>query len=392
MSGGVDSAVCAALLVKAGFDVTGVYMKNWADNFGVSSRCPWEADVEDVKKVAEHLGIPWKVYNFEKEYKERILDYFFAEYKAGRTPNPDILCNNLIKFDLFAGRAFQDGASYIATGHYARRQSTDGFSWESTGELQLRTAIDGNKDQGYFLHRLSLQQLQRAIFPLGNFYKPEIRILAREFNLPNAEKKDSQGICFIGDIDVRDFIREHLQTNPGIVVDVDSGKVIGKHEGLWFYTIGQRHGIGISSAEEPYFVVGKKNESNELLVGMGHEHPLLRTEKVNVTNLHHIGSEFDDGQEVLVSLRYREKPLEAVLQITDPNNAVLVSQYSKKFWAPAAGQGALLYRKENLDIFLQTAETLSKKPSGADLYKYFTGGETRDGIRNIQILGGGTII
>lgn len=388
LSGGVDSAVAAALLVKAGYNVTGVYMKNWADNFGVSANCPWEQDVEDVRKVAETLGIPWKVYNFEKEYKERILDYFFAEYNAGRTPNPDILCNNLVKFDLFAQRAFSEGASHVATGHYARRQSLQGFPWEKQGELGLFTALDPLKDQCYFLQRLSSTQLEHALFPLGNFYKSEIRTLAQHFNLPNAAKKDSQGICFIGDIDVRDFIRQHLSTKPGNIIEYESGRVVGKHEGLWFYTIGQRQGIGVSSSDQPYFVVEKRQQTNELVIAKGHENSLLRKNIVNVTQLHVISGQFKEGQEVLVSLRYREVPIKAKLENILDDSAQLVSQNDRGFWAPAAGQGALAYMNESIDKLSEKAAVL-ENPSV--LYKTFMGSETRAMVRELQILGGGLI-
>lgn len=388
LSGGVDSSVTAALLTKAGYEVTAVYMKNWADNFGIDADCPWEQDLEDVRKVAEHLEIPWKVYNFEKEYKERILDYFFSEYKAGRTPNPDILCNNLVKFDLFAARAFAEGASHIATGHYTRRRNSEGFPWETSGELGLFTALDPAKDQGYFLQRLSKTQLERALFPLGNFYKSEVRVLAQHFQLPNADKKDSQGICFIGDIDVRDFIREHLHTNPGDIIDDQTGQKLGKHQGLWFYTIGQRQGIGISSAQEPYFVVEKKAETNDLIIAKGHNNPKLLKEKIQLVNLHKISGRFQEGQEVLVSLRYREKPLRAVLQNVTDETAELVSQQDRKFWAPAAGQGALLYENANVEI-LSEKSTLGLSPEV--LYQNFTSSETKREERSIEILGGGTV-
>jgi len=389
LSGGVDSAVAAALLVKAGFEVTGVYMKNWANDQGISENCPWEKDVEDVRLVAEHLGIPWKVYNFEREYKERILDYFFAEYKAGRTPNPDILCNNLVKFDLFAQRAFSEGASHIATGHYARRESQQGFMWEKQGKLGLYTAVDSSKDQGYFLQRLSSAQLEKALFPLGNYYKSEVRVMAKDLGLPNAAKKDSQGICFIGDVDVHDFIRKHLSVKSGDIIEQETGKKVGKHDGLWFYTIGQRHGIGVSSTGEPYFVVEKRIETNELLIAKGHNNPLLQHAKIQVAQLHAISEPFYEGEEVMVSLRYREKPTQAKIENIVNGTATLVSQETRKFWAPAAGQGTLLYQGESE---CKLSEIVEKTSKISDRYRYSTDSETRTEIRRVEILGGGVVL
>ncbi|WKZ24242.1 MAG: tRNA 2-thiouridine(34) synthase MnmA [Candidatus Dojkabacteria bacterium] len=388
LSGGVDSAVAAALLVHAGYPVVGVYMKNWADNFGVSARCPWEEEVADVEKVATHLGIPWKVYNFEKEYKARVLDYFFSEYKAGRTPNPDIFCNNLIKFDSFAQRAREEGAAYIATGHYARRRSMSEFPWEASGTLGLFTALDATKDQGYFLQRISAEQLQRATFPLGNYYKKEVRILAQHFGLPNATKKDSQGICFVGDIDVRDFIREHLDTNPGDIVDIQSGDVVGRHQGLWFYTIGQRQGIGVSSTDAPYFVVKKEPSSNQLYIAQGHDNAHLLKENIAVAQLHSISEQFYEGQEVMVALRYRERPYRATITNFVNDRAMVVSQDSRMFWAPAEGQGVMICEGEKEDKYAEKTQVSS---SASDLYKYFTGNETRTEIREVEILGGGIV-
>lgn len=388
LSGGVDSAVAAALLKRQGYEVIGVYMKNWADDFGISAHCPWEKDVEDVEKIANHLKIEWKVYNFEKEYKGRILDYFFSEYQKGRTPNPDILCNNLIKFDLFAQRAFTEGATHIATGHYARRQSTQGFPWEKQEELGLFTALDPQKDQCYFLQRLTQGQLERALFPLGGFYKQEVRAMALDFELPNAQKKDSQGICFIGDIDVRDFIRQHLHNNPGSIVDSQTGKVVGEHQGLWFYTIGQRQGIGVSSPDIPYYVVEKRSSTNELIIAKGRENPLLRKAKIQLGALHSITGQFYEGQLVQAALRYREYPSDAKMETVGNESGVVVSQAERQFWAPALGQGVLLYKYENEK---KLSEKRQLQLNIGDLYNYFTNGGTNSAIRYQQILGAGII-
>jgi len=385
LSGGVDSAVTAALLVEAGYDVTGVFMRNWLPEDG--GDCPWEQDAQDGKDVCEVLGIEWKVYKFEKEYKERVLDYFFEEYRNGRTPNPDILCNNLIKFDLFANRAFSEGAEYIATGHYARRRSNDGFNWEQKGDLDMFTALDPNKDQTYFLQRLSKGQLSRALFPLGNYYKEEVRMLAHHFDLPNADKKDSQGICFIGDLDVHDFIKEHLSTKPGNIIDVDSGEVVGKHQGLWFYTIGQRRGIQISSPSAPYFVVDKDLNSNELLIGKGRDHKLLIRSKIKIENISLLTAD-KPPEKVGVSIRYRENPIGAKLAEIEHGVFEIESMDNKKFWAPASGQGVLLYDFKDLG---KIAENRVKYDENNAEKAGFMTGETFSNVRNAKILGSGVI-
>ncbi len=389
MSGGVDSAVVAALLVEQGYEVTAVYMKNWSENFGLGDTCPWEKDVEDVRNVSEHLGIPWKVYNFEKEYKARILDYFFSEYKAGRTPNPDIMCNNLVKFDLFAERAFAEGATHIATGHYARRQSQEHFAWENSGDLGLFTALDATKDQVYFLQRISQQQLARAVFPLGSLFKSEVRVLAKHFNLPNAEKKDSQGICFIGDIDVRDFIRQTLQTKPGDIIDVDTNSIVGKHEGLWFYTPGQRHGIRVSSATAPYFVVGKDSENNNLLIGKGRNHPMLNKVSITIDNVSSlIGADISKITDVWASVRYREKPIAVNIEKITEHRYVLSNMATEKnFWAPAVGQGVLLYTNAQ-ELWDQVSE---KYTGDVSTLLDIINGKIRRTARRVQVLGGGII-
>lgn len=381
MSGGVDSATVAALLLEKGYDVTGIYMKNWSDEFGIDNNCPWEEDVADVEKIAKHLNIPWGVYNFEREYRVRVLDYFYREYKAARTPNPDILCNNTIKFDLFLTKAREEGAKFIATGHYARIAREEIiFPWESAHSFGLYTAQDDQKDQGYFLQRVSNEQLAFATFPLGNLYKSEVRILAEHFNLPVATKKDSQGICFIGDIDVKEFLRKELHTKDGEVRDIDTGEVVGKHSGLWFYTIGQRHGIGIGGLDKGYYVARKEESTNILYVCLGREHPALVKKEVTIQDLV-LREEVLNSQEVWASLRYRETPQKVNITFTD-KTAILAFQDGHA-WAPAPGQSAML---------LSGKVNQSLREKQQDIKEILSKTVVDFSDRNVKIFGGGVLI
>lgn len=264
MSGGVDSSVAAALLLEQGYDVIGVFMKNWEekDENGV---CTSETDYNDVIAVAQKLGIPYYSVNFTKEYWDRVFTYFLEEYKLGRTPNPDVMCNKEIKFKAFLDYALKLGADYVATGHYAKVIHSD------KGSILLR-GIDNNKDQSYFLSELSSEQLEKVMFPLGDYTKPEIRELAKKYDLATANKKDSTGICFIGERNFNEFLSKYLPAKPGNIVDVN-GKIVGKHNGLMYYTIGQRKGIGIGNTKEgtgaPWFVAKKNIKTNELIVSQG---------------------------------------------------------------------------------------------------------------------------
>src|SRR3982751_1435241 len=243
MSGGVDSSVTAALLKEQGYDVTGVYMKNWSQDLP-GMVCPWKEDYQDAKRVAVQLGIPFKMYDFEKEYRHFVVEYMLDEYKAGRTPNPDIMCNQEVKFKLFLNAALEDGADMIATGHYAR--SVDG---------QLLTGVDGNKDQSYFLYRVTSDALSKSLMPIGEYQKPQIREMAKKLGLATAEKKDSQGICFVGKVGIKEFLEQFVTTEPGDIIE-QNGVKIGQHDGALFYTIGQRHGLDVGGGL-PYYVVGK---------------------------------------------------------------------------------------------------------------------------------------
>lgn len=253
MSGGVDSSVTAALLVEQGYDVTGVYMKNWTQDLP-GMKCPWADDLADAKRVAVQLGIDFKVFDFETEYREKVVQYMIDEYKLGRTPNPDIMCNQEVKFKLFLDTALEDGADMIATGHYARTQN---------GEL-LR-AKDEGKDQTYFLYRVSSPALSKTLFPLGDYLKSEVRDMAKQRGLWTSDKKESMGVCFVGNVGMREFLSQYVEATPGDIVEKESGKVLGNHDGAIYYTLGQRHGLDLGGGL-PYYVVGKDMAKNEVYV------------------------------------------------------------------------------------------------------------------------------
>lgn len=253
MSGGVDSAVSAYLLREAGHEVTGVYMKNWSKNLP-GMKCPWAEDLADAKRTAVRLGIDFKVFDFETEYKQKVVDYMLAEYQKGNTPNPDIMCNQEIKFKLFAETAFEQGAEMIATGHYAQ---TDGKN--------LLKAADENKDQTYFLYRISEEVIPKTIFPVGGMTKPEVKKLAEEVGLTVAHKPESMGVCFVGEANMKDFLGEFIETKPGEIRELESDKVLGMHDGAIFYTLGQRHGLGLKTGL-PYYVVKKDMDKNIVYV------------------------------------------------------------------------------------------------------------------------------
>ena len=263
MSGGVDSAVSALLLKEQGFDVECIFMKNWEED---SPYCTAEQDYNDALLACNHLGLQLKTVNFSKEYKEKVFDLFLKEYAAGRTPNPDTLCNKEIKFKAFLNYALKLGASHIATGHYARLDI-------SNGSFQLRKGIDGNKDQSYFLFMLNQQQLGKTIFPIGEMTKKDVRNLAKEKGLPNHDRKDSTGVCFIGERNFTEFLHQYFKSDPGNMA-TKGGKTVGKHDGLMFYTLGQRQGLGIggghSEKEEPWYVVDKNLKKNKLIVAQVH--------------------------------------------------------------------------------------------------------------------------
>ncbi|MCY0887482.1 MAG: tRNA 2-thiouridine(34) synthase MnmA [Alicyclobacillaceae bacterium] len=270
MSGGVDSSVTALLLKQAGYDVVGIFMKNWddTDEFG---HCTATEDYEDVARVCEQIGIPYYAVNFERAYMDRVFKHFLEEYRAGRTPNPDVLCNREIKFKELLDRALELGADYLATGHYAQVQSTE-------AGIRLLRSLDTNKDQTYFLHMLDQRPLRHALFPIGHLTKSEVRAIAAEHQLQTAQKKDSTGICFIGEKNFKQFLSEYLRAEPGAIRSIE-GTYLGQHDGLMYYTLGQRHGLGIGGQKsgllEPWFVADKVLETNELVVVQGFHHKAL---------------------------------------------------------------------------------------------------------------------
>jgi len=332
LSGGVDSAVSVALLKEQGYQVTGVYMKNWSgDDYGIQSECPWEEDQKDAEAVCKTLGIEFRSFNFEKQYRDKVVEYFFAEYEKGRTPNPDVMCNKEIKFKLFLDKAREEGADYIATGHYARHI-----------EDKLLKGVDQKKDQTYFLYNLTEEQLAHTFFPVGDLEKPEVRKLAKKFNLPNAEKPDSQGICFIGEINVLKFLMSRIPEKDGGIIDFDSNEKVGTHKGVYFYTIGQREGLHIGGQKIPYFVVDKDVEKNILYVGHGTDHPKMYKSVVELENIHFINpetaSEINIDKPLSAAVRYRQKPQPGKLDI---ENKKFIFEEPQR--AVTSGQSLVIY-------------------------------------------------
>ncbi|HEY4474988.1 MAG TPA: tRNA 2-thiouridine(34) synthase MnmA [Candidatus Paceibacterota bacterium] len=352
MSGGVDSSVAAALLKKQGLDIVGVFMKPWSPNLSTTTlnvvtgsvvdNCPWKEDREDAMRAASVLGIRFETWDFSKEYKKSVTDYMVKEYRAGRTPNPDVMCNKEIKFGLFFDRAMKEGADYIATGHYVRVK-----------QGRLFTAKDKNKDQSYFLWTLKQKQLEKCLFPIGDYIKPEVRKLAKKFGLSNHDKKDSQGVCFIGPLNVKDFLQTKIKTKTGNILHLD-GRILGKHDGIYYYTIGQRHGLNMSIGGGPYYIVSKNVKKNIIYVGSNKN---LLSKKMKLININWINSTDQTGQpvdnrlrksvinrefEVDVRVRYRAELKKAVLkksgelELKTPERAI------------TSGQSAVFYKKGEL--------------------------------------------
>lgn len=376
LSGGVDSSVAAYLLKEQGYEVIGMFMKNWHDDsVTISNECPWLDDSNDAMIVAQHLGIPFQAIDLSKEYKERIVDYMFAEYQAGRTPNPDVLCNREIKFDIFLKAAIKLGADYVATGHYARREEI-----EINGKkvYRLLAGKDPNKDQSYFLCQLTQGQLSKALFPVGELLKPEVREIAKKAGLATAAKKDSQGLCFVGKVHLPDFLQQRLQPKKGKAIVIpetaktysngqsmddlfsltkpyvyqqSEGEVVGEHNGAHFYTIGQRKGLNIGGQPKPLFVIGTDTEHNILYMGMGEDHPGLYRKGLFVPNEdeHWIREDLKlmigESKKYIARIRYRQ-PLEPCTLHKKEEGLYIIFERPQKAITP--GQFAAWYEGDEL--------------------------------------------
>lgn len=340
LSGGVDSAVVAALLVSKGYQVTGAYMVNYEGKTKLGESC-WVPDYRDAVRVAAELGIPMLKFDFTKEYQEKVIDYMFQEYEAGRTPNPDVLCNKFIKFGFWLDKAKELGFDFLATGHYARLKQEKQF-------FRLLQAKDDNKDQTYFLHQLSQEQLGRVMFPIGDYTKPEVRKLAKKFKLPVAEKEESMGICFIGEVPMKDFLMQKIKPTPGNIILSLTGEIIGQHEGLAFYTLGQRH-VGVQGhfkkgETKPLFVVDKKMNTNELIVGY-EDDSLLYKKEITVSEVSWVSGQTPVFPlKCQVRVRHRQELQDCVLQTG--GNSFIQMKFKQPQRAVTPGQFAVFYKED----------------------------------------------
>ena len=382
LSGGVDSSVAAYLLKEQGYDVIGLFMKNWHDDsVTISEECPWLEDSNDALIVAEKLGIPFQTVDLSVEYKERIVDYMFNEYEKGRTPNPDVLCNREIKFDVFLKIALQLGADYVATGHYCRKGSFTSADGKET--FQLLSGIDRNKDQSYFLCQLNQEQLSKTLFPIGELTKPEVRRIAADNELITADKKDSQGLCFIGKVRLPEFLQQKLKPKKGVIVEVEAtldqyreqlpdfrnkedelaffskkpnytikdGKVVGEHQGAHFFTKGQRKGLDVGGTKDPLYVIDTDIKENVIYTGQGKGHPGLYRRTLFVTNaeIHWVRPDMalkvDENMEVMARIRYRQPLQKATLYKIDGG---LYVDFKEKQSAITEGQFVAWYIGDEL--------------------------------------------
>ncbi|MBO0474652.1 tRNA 2-thiouridine(34) synthase MnmA [Enterococcus ureasiticus] len=338
MSGGVDSSVTALLLKEQGYDVVGIFMKNW-DDTDENGVCTATEDYKDVAKVADQIGIPYYSVNFEKEYWDRVFEYFLSEYRLGRTPNPDVMCNKEIKFKAFLDYAMQLGADYVATGHYAQVERKE------DGSVRMLRGVDNNKDQTYFLSQLSQAQLAKTMFPLGGMEKSEVRAIAERADLATAKKKDSTGICFIGEKNFKQFLSNYLPANKGDMVTLD-GEIKGQHDGLMYYTIGQRQGLGIGGgkgSQEPWFVVGKDLATNTLYVGQGFHHERLYATHLDASEIHFtVDTEMPREFECTAKFRYRQDDIPVKVVLTGDGTTAKVI-FSEPVRAITPGQAVVFY-------------------------------------------------
>jgi tRNA-uridine 2-sulfurtransferase len=376
LSGGVDSSVAAYLLKEQGYEVIGMFMKNWHDDsVTISNECPWLDDSNDAMIVAQHLGIPFQAIDLSVEYKSRIVDYMFAEYQRGRTPNPDVLCNREIKFDIFLNAAMKLGADYVATGHYARKAE---FEKNGTTVYQLLGGKDGNKDQSYFLCQLTQEQLSKSLFPVGELLKPEVRAIAKKLELVTADKKDSQGLCFVGKVHLPDFLQQRLQTKKGKVIEIapssakfqngydsddlrklsepfvyamNDGKEIGEHNGAHYYTIGQRRGLNIGGSARPLFVIGTNTDDNVIYMGMGEDHPGLFRRGLFIPNADEhwvrrdLALQTGESRKYKARIRYRQALASCTLYKREEGLYIIFDEPMKSI---TPGQFAAWYNDEEL--------------------------------------------
>jgi tRNA-specific 2-thiouridylase len=375
LSGGVDSSVTAYLLQQQGYEVIGMFMKNWHDDsVTISNECPWLDDSNDAMIVAQHLGIPFQAIDLSAEYKTRIVDYMFREYQQGRTPNPDVLCNREIKFDIFLNTALKLGADYVATGHYARK---DEFQQDGKTIYRLLGGKDPNKDQSYFLCQLTQAQLSRSLFPIGELLKPEVRDIAKKIGLVTADKKDSQGLCFIGKVHLPEFLQQRLEPKKGKVIEIPAdapvflgtgrdeladlskpyklesspGKIVGEHNGAHYYTIGQRKGLNLGGHADRLFVIGTDTNQNVIYTGLGEDHPGLYRKGllINEADAHWIRPDrklnVDESRKYLARIRYRQK-LEPCTLYQKTEGLYIIFDRPQKSITP--GQFAAWYDDEEL--------------------------------------------
>jgi len=376
LSGGVDSSVAAFILLEQGYEVIAIFMRNWNDESAIiAEECPWVEDSNDALLVAEKLGIPFQTIDFSKEYKERIVDYMFREYKAGRTPNPDVLCNREVKFDLFLKKALELGADFVATGHYCRKETTikDGKEIH-----RLLAGKDDNKDQSYFLCQVNQEQLAKALFPIGELQKSEVRKIAAEQDLITAEKKDSQGLCFIGKVKLPDFLQQQLKPKEGNIVEVKAdneiykrdwesnnlidlskkfkhhksiGKKVGSHQGAHYFTVGQRKGLGVGGTTLPLFVIDTDVKENIVYVGLGTDHPGLYRKSLFVPTkeIHFIRQDLKlllgESKEFLVRIRYRQELCKAILHQKEEGLYIVFDEMQRGI---TSGQFAAWYLEDEL--------------------------------------------
>ena len=351
MSGGVDSSVSALLLKDQGYDVIGVYMKNWSEDLP-GMKCPWAEDLADAKRVAVQLDLDFEVWDFEQDYKAKVVDYMLAEFKKGRTPNPDVMCNELIKFKLFYDWATERGADFIATGHYARTSATQDVAprasvsqspVDPTVSVDLLKAVDANKDQTYFLYRMSDAATAKTLFPIGDMNKPAVKQLAQDRGLDVATKKESMGICFVGEVGMKDFLGRYIAAQPGEIREQETGQVLGYHDGAIFYTIGQRHGLYLGGGL-PYYVVAKDLDQNLVFVSKNLNHASLWTTELKLENLHLRGertlADIMNASDLQVRLRHRAPLIDCTVKPEGTNACLHFQQPIKR---PAPGQSAVLY-------------------------------------------------